>query len=249
MQGSESFHETLPVAAEVSDPPLPCNCCVHKFEAPSGILLSGPSQSGKTHLASSIIRNRRHLFSSVPREIIFVYSCWQSNYDELQSALGDAITFRSDIPSREQLQDLFNQHDEDFHRLLILDDQFCLFKKGPLGEYLIELASVLIHHLNISTIYITQSLYHGPIQREIGLNCQYLIIFRNPRSRQQIRLLATQIFGAGEASYFMEAYKKAVEHTRHGYLLLDLHQKTDQKMRLKSRILPSEDLIVYLPNM
>lgn len=223
----------------------PCSCCVHKFVAPSGYLICGPSQSGKTQLVCEMILQRQHMFSSVPKKIIFVYNCWQEKYDTLMRALQDVITFRTDIPKKDELQAL-HAEDEHGHILLVIDDKFSQFKKGAMGEHLVELAAVMNHHLFMSTIFISQSLFCGEIQKQIGLNCQYILIFRNPRSQQQVKILGSQIFGAGGAPHFIDAYKKAVLRP-HGFILLDLHPSTEEKMRLKSGILPQEELIVYQP--
>ena len=223
-----------------------CTCCAHKFCSPSGILLVGPSMSGKSTLVTDIILQRRHLFTEVPRHIIYVYACYQPDkYDKLQQALGSAINFREDIPSLSELQSMYR--DEKIQRLLIIDDKFQAFKNGDQGRELVELAAVITHHCLFSVFYISQSLFHSSIQREISLNCQYIILFHNARSTQQVRILGSQIFGPGKLNYFADAYRRAVSERKFGYLLIDLHQTTEEKYRLKTDILPHQNVIVYTP--
>ena len=46
-------------------------------------------------------------------------------------------------------------------------------------------------HGNLSVIYLTQNLFHKN-QREISLNSDYMVIFKNPRNKTQFRNLAKQ---------------------------------------------------------
>lgn len=215
-----------------------------KFTSPAGIMVVGPSQSGKSELVSAIIRHRDEMFQDVPQDIVYVYSCWQTNYEELQGLLGSTITFRTDIPGRDELIDMYNSNP--VHRLLVIDDKFTAFKNGQQGRELVELAAVITHHCKFTTFYISQNLFHSSVQREIGLQCQYLILFSNPRSQQQVAVLGGQLLGRGKLDYFIDAYRKATAKP-HGFLLVDLAQTTNEKMKLKSHIMPSEQLIVYLP--
>lgn len=220
-----------------------CDCCVHKFQTPSGVMVVAPSQAGKSHLVCQLLLQRRHMFTKVPQNIIFVYSCWQEKYEDLQKSLKDDITFRTDIPTKEELLSIYN--DNPIHRVLVIDDKFSAFKNGQQGSDLIELAAVITHHCLFTVFYISQNIFHSQVQRQIGLNCQYYIVFSNARSQQQVKVLGCQIFGPGHSKFFMESYKKAVSKP-HGFLLVDLHPKTEDKFRLKSNILPSQDLTVYL---
>ena len=52
-----------------------------------------------------------------------------------------------------------------------------------------------IHHQNLTVIFLVQNLfYHGRERRTISLNAHYIILYKNPREKQQIRYLASQIF-------------------------------------------------------
>lgn len=192
--------------------------CPFKFASPAGIMVVGPSQSGKSELVSEIIRHRSDMFQKVPQDILYVYSCWQTNYEKLQHLLGTEITFRTDIPGREELIEMYNSNP--VHRLLIIDDKFTAFTNGQQGRELVELAV---------SFYISQNLFHSSVQREIGLQCQYLIVFNNPRSQQQVGLLGGQLVGRGKSEYFIDAYRKATAKP-HGFLLVDMAQTTSEKM-------------------
>jgi len=51
------------------------------------------------------------------------------------------------------------------------------------------------HHRNISHVLITQNLFHqGPSSRDISLNSNYIVVFKNPRDKTQIVHLARQVY-------------------------------------------------------
>ena len=70
--------------------------------------------------------------------------------------------------------------------------------------------------------------------RNISLNAHYIVLFKSPRDRQQISILARQV-NAGKVQEFMKSYQPT-----HGYLMLDLKTTTDDEQRLKTNILPGE---------
>ena len=74
--------------------------------------------------------------------------------------------------------------------------------------------------------------------RNISLNAHYIVLFKSPRDRQQISILARQV-NHGRVQEFMKSYDKATSRP-HGYLMLDLKPTTDDEQRLKTNILPSE---------
>ena len=73
----------------------------------------------------------------------------------------------------------------------------------------------------------------------------YMVLFKSPGDKSQIRALARQMYPC-KPSILEEAYQDATTD-RYGYLLVDLRQETPDMMRLRSKILPSEMPIVYVP--
>jgi hypothetical protein len=50
------------------------------------------------------------------------------------------------------------------------------------------------HHRNLTVIYIVQDLFHqSRVMRTVSLNSHYLVLFKNPRDKLQIRNLVTQM--------------------------------------------------------
>jgi hypothetical protein len=74
--------------------------------------------------------------------------------------------------------------------------------------------------------------------RNISLNAHYMVLFKSPRDKQQISMLARQV-NPGKVQEFMKSYEDATSRP-HGYLMLDLKPTIDDQQRLKSNILPGE---------
>ena len=72
--------------------------------------------------------------------------------------------------------------------------------------------------------------------RNISLNAHYIVLFKSPRDKQQIYMLARQI-NPGKVQEFMRSYEDATSRP-HGYLVLDLKPTTDDQQRLKTNVLP-----------
>jgi hypothetical protein len=60
--------------------------------------------------------------------------------------------------------------------------------------------------------------------RNISLNAHYIVLFKSPRDKQQISMLARQI-NPGKVQEFMRSYEDATSRP-HGYLMLDLKPTT-----------------------
>ena len=103
------------------------------------------------------------------------------------------------------------------------------------------------HHKNISAFLITQNQFSkGKNARTISLKCNHLIIFRNPRDKSQIFVLARQMF-PDKINFFMEAFSDATNNNNNSYLYIDLKQSTKDKNRIQTNIIPGELRIIYTP--
>jgi len=102
------------------------------------------------------------------------------------------------------------------------DDVASLFTKGS-------------HHRNVSVMFLTQNLfYKNRHMRTISLNCQYMILFKNPRDAGQFSVLAQQMYPSG-FKFAEEAYQDATERP-FGYLFVDLKPQQDERYRLRTNI-------------
>jgi hypothetical protein len=200
------------------------------FRAPATALLSGPTMSGKSHFLVQILTNIQTMMSPPPDRIVY---CYARPQEKISSLPGIELT--------EGLPDL-DSFDSSINNLVILDDLIDECESNPAIQ---KLFTVDCHHKNISTFLVTQNLFSkGKCARTISLNCNYMIIFNNPRDRQQIQHLSRQIFPSNP-QFLNECYIDACESKDYGYLFLDLHQKTKQKHRVQTNVIPGETRIIY----
>jgi hypothetical protein len=95
------------------------------------------------------------------------------------------------------------------------------------------------HHRNLGIIQISQNVFHqAPHCRDISLNAKYLVPLKNVRDRNQFAYLARQVLPEMSAS-LCEAYREATQKPD-GYMILDFAQDTDDLLRYRTNVFPSE---------
>ena len=122
--------------------------------------------------------------------------------------------------------------------LIVFDDQMTDARKE---KRIVNFFSRGSHHRNLSMIYIAQNLFRqGKDSRSISLKRHYLVLFKNPRDKLQILTLAKQMY-PGQTDFFLDQYEEAVKRP-FGYLLIDLKTTTQDNCRLRTNVLPSEEV-------
>lgn len=97
--------------------------------------------------------------------------------------------------------------------------------------------------LQVSVLLLTQNLYtQGKRARTIGLNSQNYILFKNPRDVTTINILARQ---TGFGQKLIKAYRDAMSRGKYPYLWIDLHMKTPDNLRMRTKVLPNELCTIY----
>jgi hypothetical protein len=204
----------------------------HVFKAPFRSIIGGPSMSGKSRLLIDILKANKKYIYPPPDRIVYCYSRPQSAFTELAEL---NIELVEGIPE-------IDQFDPAINNLIILDD---LMTECASNVTILNLFTVDSHHKNISTFLISQNLFaQGKHSRTISLNCNYMIVFDNPRDRSQILYLARQMYPTN-SQYLIECFEDATSKT-HGYLFIDLTQSTNNNLRIQSNILDNENRIVYV---
>ena len=212
-------------------------CSIEKlsFKHPFTCMMAGPSQSGKSTLLSNILKLNQRMISPPPERIIYCYARWSDGFNDLKQ-ISPRVEFLQGLPDTETFSAQTNN-------VLILDD---LMSEAEKNRSILELFTTDSHHANISVFLISQNLFsRGKYSRTISLNCQYLIVFNNPRNKAQIYALARQMYPTNPP-FLVECYEDATSE-KYGYLLLDLTQSTDNKYRVQSGITPNESRIIYQP--
>lgn len=194
---------------------------------PSTCLVSGPTGSGKSVFVKNLIDNQ--MFSPMPKNIIYCYGAFQPLFNSMKG-----VVFEESLPSYlNTVQDT----------LIIVDD---LMSELSSDTRLSNLFTKGSHHRNISIIFIVQNLFHkGKEMRNIHLNSHYLVLFKNPRDQSQVTHLARQMF-PGRNKAFHEIFHDATSPA-FGYLFLDFHPMTDERLRMRTGIFPGDKHYMYEP--
>jgi hypothetical protein len=201
-----------------------------RFRLPAGFIVCGPTMSGKTQFVLNLLKHSKVVFDKPVDRVVYCYSEWQKCFEELPN-----VEFVKGVEP--VLDDNFFSNKK--HNLLILDDlalSVCddvrttkFFTQG-------------IHHRNLSVMLILQNLYkQGKAMRDIMLNAQYLILFKNVRDVNQISVLARQT----GLPHLTEAYRK-VTSERYQPLVIDMRPETEDYLRIRSHVSPGELTRVYL---
>jgi hypothetical protein len=216
-------------------------CKLLPFKHPSTILIAGPTGSGKTEFLVKLLTKNGGI-RPFPRRIIWIYSEWQDAYDRIRKQLPRKIEFVKEFNA-----DLYESLNRNVRNLVVLDDQMenrDIHRNG--GSGIAKFFTQGSHHRNLTVVYIVQNLFHqSRAMRTISLNSHYLVLFKNPRDKLQIRSLATQMYPSN-IEYLLRAYEDATS-VPYGFLVVDLRPETPEHLRLRANIFDVETQCVYKP--
>lgn len=188
---------------------------------------------GKTYFVKSVLENCDHVMDRVPENIVWIYTSFQPMYDELKKT-NKRITFIEGLP------DSFEEFED---TLVILDDVVLQASDHP---EVVKIFTQYRHHKNMSVMLLTQNVFHqGKYSRTISLNTNYMVLFKNPRDKLQMNILARQIFPS-QKTFFLESFQDATD-SPYGYLILDLTPSCPEGYRVRTGLLPDQWPVVYLP--
>ena len=223
---------TFDTHGDVQSKPVEISAGSAVLQHPFTCIVAGCTQSGKTVWVKSLLENAQKTISPTPQRIIWCYGQWQPSYFDMMRTM-PGIEFNQGIP-----EDIDNADylDVSQRNLIVLDD---LMAQSGKDKRISDLFTKGSHHRNLSIIYIVQNIFHqGKEMRNISLNAHYIVLFKSPRDKQQISMLARQV-NPGRVQEFMRSFEDATRRP-HGYLMLDLKPTTDDQQRLKTNILPGE---------
>ena len=134
------------------------------LEDSSGIVIAGPSRSGKTILMRRLIKRRREVSVIPPTQVFYCYGSWQPSFEEMEG-----VTFH------EGLMDFDTQLPADGkHRWVIIDD---LMSESSGNKEVEDLFVKHSHHKNVSVFLLMQNFFHKGF-RTITLNAHHLFLFK-----------------------------------------------------------------------
>jgi len=131
--------------------------------------------------------------------------------------------------------------------MVVLDDQMeneNAHSKG--GSSIAKFFTQGSHHRNLTVVYIVQNLFHqSKAMRTISLNSQYVVLYKNPRDKQQIECLGRQMF-PNNPRFLTASFEDATKKP-YGYLVIDLRPETPESYRIRTDVFDSSGQTVYVP--
>ena len=93
----------------------------------------------------------------------------------------------------------------------------------------------------MSVVFLTQNLFHkSKYARDISLNSDYMVLFKNPRDASMITHLGAQM---GNAEFLKQAFRDATRNP-FTHLMINLRSHSPDALRNRINVL-SETQIVY----
>ena len=205
-----------------------------QLKHPFTSILTGPTGCGKTTFIKKLLENLENVMVPRPQRIIYCFSIWQKTFDELLLN-NPSIEFKQGLIDVQEI-------DKDVLNLVIIDDLMNELKDdATLSEFFTKGS----HHRNMSVIFMTQNLFvQGKQMRSVSLNAHYLIVFKNPRDKAQFACLSRHMYPSKQ-KFLIECFENATQGP-YGYIFLDFKQTTKDELRVRTRIFPDEENIVYV---
>ena len=148
------------------------------------LFLSGPSRCGKTFFVADLLQNLSTISKDSPSFIIYVYKTWQWKFDEMKHLVH--VFLEDDENVVEKIKEYATGHSI----LVVFDDMINSKSLSTVAP----LFTVDGRHMNMSLVFLTQRMFvNDEYFRQISQNCDYFIVFKNPRNSSEIRTLAQQI--------------------------------------------------------
>lgn len=213
-----------------------------KICTPTTIGVYGPTQSGKTNFVLRLLKEANQLFTKHVEEIYYCYAAYQTVYESLNEAKKngvDNVVFYEGLPGIDQCKEWAYMKS---HIVIVFDDLMTDLTKHA---DIVKFATVDCHHSNITMIVMLHNIF-PPGLRTMSLNLHYVVLFKNKRDTLQVDTLGRRIMKE-RVKYFSAVYRHAVAKP-YGYLLIDMHPRTDEAYQLRTHILPAEaPTTVYTP--
>ena len=205
-----------------------------RLRTPFGAIVCGPTMSGKSEFIFRLIKEKDSMIDNPPTRIVYCYGQHQPKFDELEREC--LVEFYHGL---EQVLDFENFFNPKVSTLLIIDD---LSQSVANDRRCSKLFTQGIHHKNVSVILILQNLYtQGKFMRDIQLNTQYFILYKNCRDTQQIETMARQS-GLKELPL---AYRQVTD-APYTPLLIDMKPDTPDYLRLRKGISLNDNISFFV---
>ena len=210
---------------------------------PFSMIVVGSRRAGKSEFTKRLLIENERMISPKVEQFIWIYSTWQKElFSELLSRISN-IQFIENLPHANIEQERL-VNGKNINTLYIIDD--LMDEVSERGD--IKNLFTRGRHINTSIIFLTQNLFHkGKHTRDMSLNSDYLVVFKNPRDTSSIGNLAKQMM-PGNSKFLQWAYRDATMKP-FSYLFIDLRPDTDERVRYRTNILEDVQHTYIAPSM
>ncbi len=197
-----------------------------RLSHPFSCVVNGPSGAGKTEWIRKLLYHRDEMIMDAPEKVIWCYGEYQPIFAQM--------------PGIEFVEGLNYTLTPGHKHLLILDDLMLSMSKD------ITQLFVSGRHKGISVIFVTHNIFYPSKEmRTIKQNAKHLVLFENTQDASQIAYIGRQMY-PGKSNVLKGAYDTAIRNP-YGYLFVDLRQGIDKRFRLRTRIFPGEEQLIFFP--
>jgi len=224
-----------------------------KFKCPFSMVVSGPSQAGKSFFIYQIVKFRLRVCSQKFTRIIY---CQSNNYSPKNQSFIKEL--QNEFPTLELCQGLPKLNDLHLKMnnepcLLLIDD---LMEEVLNSSSMVNLVSNDCHNFNISVIFVLQNYFaQGRYGKTLIRNCHYKVFFYNRVEQLEMRNISSQV--STNPIFFkanFEFLNKTFPNEKSFYLLIDGHSRSEAKqLWCRSLIFPRGpkneiEPIIFFPN-
>jgi hypothetical protein len=207
------------------------------FKHPTTIMIVGPTQAGKTEFVLKLLKHRDTLFSPPPETILWAYGHKNENQIKKIAHIAPETEFTEGLPDLSHI-------DANQNNLVIGDD---LMEEIGNSKSFANLYTRGSHHDNITVIALVHNLFNQQrLFQNASISTRYFILFNSPRDNNQIQHFGRQLFPQHK-NFLLSAFKQATEKP-YGYLIIDLHPKTPDHLRICTGIFPNEIPRIFVPD-
>lgn len=224
-----------------------------KLKCPFSMIISGPSQAGKSHFMYEIVKFRNFICSQSFGRIIY---CQSNSFSHKNQIFIKQL--QEEFPTLELCQGLPKLAElhltiNNLPSLLLVDD---LMDEVLNSISMVHLVANDVHNFNISVVFVLQNYFaHGRYGKTLVRNCHYRVFFYNQIEQLELRNISSQI--STHPNFFIanfEFLSKAFPQQRSHYLLIDGHfLSSANKLWCRTHIFPQApehkiEPIIFFPN-
>ena len=194
------------------------------------LFLSGPSRCWKTFFVGNVLENLLTFAREPPTFIVYIFKVWQHEYEEMKNV---DIFLKEEEYSIDKIKSYATGHPI----LVIFDD---MINSNSLSN-IAPLFTVDGRHLKMSLIFLSQRAFvNDEYFRQISQNCDYFVLFKNPRNSSEIRTLAQQMTPG--TLHLIDIYITATKEP-FSYLFINLTQEAHPHTKFLSNLFQKDGIV------